>query len=114
MRHSDFIALQPLALVDHVSTVDEALLSSVLQSCGVCARGTDASEVGGSKRVSLEEIQRLLGIQVLKSDSTPPSSTRPPLQNEPERPLVQGRWVSLARARAGARQTQPRVLQASG
>ena len=67
LRRLDFIALQPLALVDHVSIVGEALLSSVLQNSGVCARGTDASEVGGSKRVSLAEIQRLLGSKVLKS-----------------------------------------------
>lgn len=80
MRHSDFIALQPLALVDHVSTVDEALLSSVLQNGGVCARGTDASEVGGSKRVSLEEIQRFLGIKVSESVFTSPFTTGQPLR----------------------------------
>ena len=56
-----FVALQPLALVDHVCTVTGALLGSLLANGGTCARGTDAAELGGSKRVSLEEIQRLLG-----------------------------------------------------
>ena len=57
-----FVALQPLALVDHVCTVSGALLGSLLANGGgTCARGTDAAELGGSKRVSLEEIQRLLG-----------------------------------------------------
>ncbi len=108
----DFIALQPLALVDHVSMVNEALLSSLLQNSGVCARGTDASEVGGSKRVSLAEIQRLLGSKVMKS--VPLFHT--PLYNQvkPWKLLVQRRWVKLARARAGARQTQQRALLASG
>ena len=57
----DFVVLQPLALLDHVCTVGEAQVGALLCNGGTCARGTALSEVGGSKRVSLEEIQRLLG-----------------------------------------------------
>ncbi|KAK9831420.1 hypothetical protein WJX81_003244 [Elliptochloris bilobata] len=60
-REFDFVAVQPLALVDHVCTVNKALVGSLLHNSGTCARGTNTAEVGGSKRVSFEEIQRLLG-----------------------------------------------------
>lgn len=60
-RAFDFVAIQPLALVDHVCTVDKAQVGLLICNNGTCARGTALSEVGGSKRVALEEIQRLLG-----------------------------------------------------
>ena len=60
-RAFDFVAVQPLALVDHVCTVDKAQVGLLICNGGTCARGTALSEVGGSKRVALDEIQRLLG-----------------------------------------------------
>lgn len=47
----EFVALQPVALVDHVCSVDEDTLKSIV----------DNDEIGGSRRVEQEEIQRILG-----------------------------------------------------
>ncbi|EIE22244.1 Ribokinase-like protein, partial [Coccomyxa subellipsoidea C-169] len=46
----EFVALQPVAIVDHVCSVDEDTLKSVV----------GADEVGGSRRVQQEDIQQLL------------------------------------------------------
>ena len=47
----EFIALQPVAIVDHVCSIDEATLKSIVST----------DEIGGSRRVGREEIQRILG-----------------------------------------------------
>lgn len=47
----EFVALQPVAVVDNLCAVDEATLKSVLQG-----------EVGGSSRVGKEEVMRLLAM----------------------------------------------------
>lgn len=50
-RPVEFVALQPVAIVDHVCSVDEETLKSIV----------GAEEIGGSRRVEQEEIQQLLG-----------------------------------------------------
>lgn len=50
-RPVEFVALQPVAIVDHVCSVDEGTLKSIV----------GAEEIGGSRRVEQEEIQQLLG-----------------------------------------------------
>jgi len=47
----EFIALQPVAIVDHVCSVDEATLKFIIAS----------DDIGGSRRVHMDEIQRILG-----------------------------------------------------
>ena len=47
----EFVALQPVAIVDHVCSVDEVTLKSIISS----------DEIGGSGRVGMNEIQRILG-----------------------------------------------------
>jgi hypothetical protein len=47
----EFVALQPVAIVDHVCSVDEDTLRSIV----------DTDEIGGSRRVEQEDIQQLLG-----------------------------------------------------
>ncbi|CAL8468805.1 g8346 [Coccomyxa elongata] len=49
-RPVEFVALQPVAIVDHVCSVDEDTLKSIV----------GADEIGGSRRVEQEEIQQLL------------------------------------------------------
>lgn len=55
----EFVALQPVAIVDHVCSVDEDTLKSVV----------GADEVGGSRRVQQEDIQQLLGAMRIPSRS---------------------------------------------
>lgn len=47
----EFIAVQPVAILDHVCSVNDATLKSIISS----------DEIGGSRRVGIEEIQRILG-----------------------------------------------------
>ena len=47
----EFVALQPVAIVDHVCSVDEATLKSIISG----------DDIGGSRRVGMDEIQRILG-----------------------------------------------------
>jgi hypothetical protein len=48
----EFIALQPVSIVDHVCSVNEDNLKSIIQE----------DEIGGSRRVDNAEVQRILGV----------------------------------------------------
>lgn len=48
----EFIALQPVSIVDHVCSVDEDTLKSIIEQ----------NEIGGSRRVDQKEVQRILGV----------------------------------------------------
>ncbi len=47
----EFVALQPVAIVDHVCSIDESTLKFIISD----------DEIGGSRRVGRQEIQRILG-----------------------------------------------------
>ena len=49
-RHPEVIALQPLAVVDHLCSVTEAQLKAVLAQ----------EETGGSRRISQQQVQDML------------------------------------------------------
>ena len=56
----EFVALQPVAIVDHVCSVDEATLKSIISG----------DDIGGSRRVGMDEIQRILGESFAWLDET--------------------------------------------
>ena len=99
---AEFVSLQPVGLVDHVASMtDESALKRIIQG----------DEIGGSRRVDMQEVQRILGdcsmplLQVMPWHSQLQAG-----KLRTDAVVVQLKWRSTPRKQEAAQQTPQKVV----